>query len=113
LGLAVGFAERLEPSGLGVVRRLLPVQVLKPRLAPGRWRRRWPAPGSWPPPGPFQLIGGEAADDAALILRPGQLGRHHVSGAFGVSGLAQPFRDDRRAAKVNLERLAVVELFGG
>jgi hypothetical protein len=69
--------------------------------------------GSWPPPGLFQRVGGEPADHAALTLRPGQLRSHHVGGAARVSVLAQRLRDDRGAADVDLERLAVVELLPG
>jgi hypothetical protein len=69
-----------------------------------------PAPGSRPPPVPLQRVGGEAPDDAALRPRHGQLGGHHVSGAQRESALPQHLRDDGCAAKVNLERLAEVEL---
>ena len=79
--------------------------------APGRrGRRRSQGLGSWPPPGLLQRVSGEAADHAALTLRPGQLRGHHVGGAVRVSVLAQRLRDDRRAADVDLERLAVVEV---
>jgi hypothetical protein len=62
--------------------------------------------GSWPPPGLLQGVGGEAADHAALIFRLGQLRSHHVGSAVRGSVLAQRLRDDRRAADVDLERLA-------
>ena len=92
-----------------------PRTASSPAAPPGaprsRRRHQWPAPGSWPPPCPFQLVSGKAPDDIALTLRPGQLGDNHIGRAVRVPGLAQPFGDDGRPAEVNLERLAVIEFF--
>src|SRR5258706_11241508 len=65
---------------------------------------------SAPPPCPLQLIGGEAPDAAPVPLRFRQFLRHHLCGTRRVPGLAQVLGDDGRAANVDQERPAEVEL---
>src|SRR5206468_10008584 len=68
------------------------------------------AAGLWPPSRPCQLVGGEAANDAALSLRPGQLHDNRVGGTARIPALTQRLGNDGRAADVDQQRTFVVEV---